>query len=182
MKFKSKVDFIIGETEKFDDPLKPPTASEIHEKVISKSKKTLESCGNHPPLILIHHFAGLTPIIFEFPPDDSVDKLEYCNELTQLLITFGASGYSIMLFGSYVSVSQKEQKNFFSDIRPDLHSNKQEIFQILTENDCDFKCTTSFDIIRRTIKGKNKTKLIQRQDFKEYGGLLSGLIVKQSIH
>ena len=181
MEFKEKIDFIFGNREKFDDPFDPPSTLTIHEKVISKSKKIMESCGDHVPLILVHTTDGLVPAIIEFPNSEH-EKVSYCDEMKKMLSAFEANGYSIILSGWCVIYNEHAQKDMFFDARPSLHPNKKEILQIITEDDCNFRRTTTFDVIKRSIKGEEKTKLIQRKDFEEYGGRLSGLLERKTQH
>ena len=181
MNFDEKIEFIIGNIETFDDPFDPPTTPKIHEKVITKSKRITEETGSHVPLILVHTFSGLVPAIIEFP-NSEVEKVRYCQEIKKLLATFEAHGYSLILEGWSIGYNEHAQADLFSETRPSLHPNKQEVLQIITEDVNNFRRTSTFKVIKRTIKGEEKTKLIQREDFEELGGRLSGLLERKTQH
>ena len=181
MNFDEKTDFMIGNIETFEDPFDPPTTAKIHEKVVSKSKRITEEQGYHAPLILVHTINGLIPTIIDFPNSD-IEKDGYCQEIKKLLATFEAQGYSLILEGWSVDYNEKGHADLFSETRPSLHPNRQEILQIVTEDAYNFRRTSAFKIIKRKIKGKKKTKLIQREDFEEFDGRLSGLLERKTKH
>ena len=181
MNFDEKIEFIIGQIEKFDDPFDPPTATTIHEKTVQKAKRVTEETGAHPPIILTHAVYGIIPSIIEFPYHEA-DKVRYCQEIKKLLIAFEATGYTMVLSGWTVNYNEHAQSELFSETRPSLHPNKQEVLQILTENDYNFRRTSTYKIIKRTIKGEEKVKLIQREDFEEFEGRLSGLLERKTQH
>ena len=181
MNLDEEIGFMIGSIETFDDPYDPPTTGMIHEKVITKSKRITEEFGAHVPLILIHTFKGLVPVIFELP-NSEIEKNSYCQEIKKLLATFDAQGYSLILEGWSVDNNEKGYADLFSETRPSLHPNRQEILQVITKDAYNFQRTSAFKIIKRKIKGKEKTKLIQREDFEEFDGRLSGLLERKTKH
>ena len=181
MNFDEEIEFMIGNIETFDDPHNPPATAIIHEKIITKSKRITEKTGSHIPLILVHTFKGLVPVIFEFP-DSEIEKDKYCQEIKKLLATFEAQGYSLILEGLSVDNNEHGHEDLFSETRPSSYPNGQEILQIITEDAYNFRRTSAFKVIKRKIKGKEKTKLMQREDFEDFNGKLCGLLERRTKH
>ena len=126
-------------------------------------------------------FKGLIPVIFELP-NSEIEKDSYCKEIKKLLATFEAQGYSLILEGWSVDNNEDGQADLFSETRPSLYPNRQEILQITTKDAYNFQRISTFKIIKRKIKCKDKTKLIQREDYEEFDGRLSELLERKTKH
>ena len=175
MKFQEKIDFILGNLENYPDPFETPSTAQIHEKTILKAKEIIYNNGSLYPFIYAHTPSGLVPALIEFPSSE-INRFLYCEEIINMLYTFEATGYSVLLSGWSLEHNEHAQSDLFFNDRISEHPDKQETLQIMTEDNNNFRRTTKFKIIKKIIKGQGLSKLIMREDFEEMHGRLNGLL------